>query len=91
MPGAAHDALLDVPGIGADLQHLDIVIGFQHQAIGIAQVLLHQFRHVAEIGDQRELHAARAEGESERVDGVVRNAEGRDFDIADAESAGRPG
>ena len=32
MPGAAHDALLDVPGIRPDLQHFEIVIGFQHQA-----------------------------------------------------------
>ena len=62
------------------------MIRFQHQSIAIAQVLLHQFGHVTEIGDERELHAVGAKGEAERVDGVVGNAEGRDFDIADAKS-----
>ena len=42
MPGAAHHALLDVPGIGADLEHFEIVIRFEDQEIGFAQMLLHE-------------------------------------------------
>src|SRR5437879_1987244 len=86
MAGAAHHALLDVPGIRADLEHLHIVIRFEHEAIAIAQVLLDQLGHVTEIGHQGELHAGSAEGEAERVDGVVGNAKRRDFDIANAEA-----
>src|SRR6266566_2998366 len=86
MAGAAHDALLDVPGIRADLEHLHIVIRFEHEAIAIAQVLLDQLGHVTKIGHQGELHAGSAEGEAERVDGVVGNAKRRDFDIANAKA-----
>ena len=60
MPGAAHHALLDVPRIRPHLQHFEIVIRFQHQAIGIAQMNFHQFRQIAEIGDDRYFHAVRA-------------------------------
>ena len=86
MAGAAHDALFDVPRVGTDLQHLHIVIGFEHQAIAIAQVLLYQFGHVTEIGHQRKLHPGGAKREAERVDGVVGNTKRRDFDIAHAKS-----
>ena len=82
MPGAAHDALLDVPRIGADLQHIEIVIGLEHQAVRIAQVNLYQLRQVAEVGHNRYLHTARAECESQRIDGVVRNRNRRHFNIA---------
>src|SRR5580700_6355013 len=34
MADAAHHALLDRPGIGADLQHFQIVIGFKQHQIG---------------------------------------------------------
>jgi hypothetical protein len=87
--GAAHDALFHVPGIGADLKRLHVVIRFQDQAIAIAEVLFHQFRHVTEIGHQREFQALGAKGEAQRIDGVVGDAKGRDFDIADAESVAR--
>jgi len=33
MAGAAEDALLDDPGIRADLEHVEIVIRFENQAI----------------------------------------------------------
>ena len=38
MPGAAEDALLDDPGIRADLQHVEVVIGFEDQAIGATKM-----------------------------------------------------
>jgi len=86
MPGAAHDALLHMPGIRTHLEHLQIVIRFQHDSIAITQVLLHQLGHVTEIGDERQLHAGGTKGEAERVDGVMGDAEGSDFDIADTKS-----
>ncbi len=33
MPFASHHALLDGPGVRADLEHFEIVIRFQHQQI----------------------------------------------------------
>jgi hypothetical protein len=84
--GAAHHTLLDVPGIRADLEHFEIVIGFEDHAVAIAQVLLHEFRHVAEIGNQSEFYAAGAKGEAERIDGVVWNTERRHFNIAHGKS-----
>lgn len=36
MAGAAEDALLDDPGIRADLEHVQIVIGFEDETIGAA-------------------------------------------------------
>ena len=43
MSRAAHHALLDVPRVRPDLEHFEIVIRFQNQEIGLAQVLLHEF------------------------------------------------
>src|SRR5579863_439427 len=85
MAGAAHDALLDVPGIGADLQHFQIVIGFEDQEVGFAQVMLYQLGHVAEVGDDGDFFAVGAESVADGVGGIVRNGERGDFDIADYE------
>ena len=90
MPRAAHHALLDVPRIRPDLQHFEIVVGFEHQAVGIAQVNFHEFGQVAEVGDDRDFDSIRAKGEPQGVDGVVRNAEGRDFNVADDKSLPGP-
>jgi hypothetical protein len=46
MPGATHHALLDVPRLRPYFKHFEIVIGLQHQHVGIAQMMLHQFGHV---------------------------------------------
>ena len=89
MPGAAEDALLDDPRIRSDLEHVQIVIGFQQQTIGVAQMNFHQLRHVAKIGDQRHLRAIGAKREADRVGSVVRNLKGVDIDIANRRSAGR--
>ncbi len=47
MAGPAENALLDDPGIRADLEHVQIVIGFEDQAIGAAEMHFDQFGHVA--------------------------------------------
>ena len=85
MASAGEDALLDDPGIGADFEHVEIVIGFEDEAIGVAQMDFDELRHVAEVGDDGELGAVGAEGESDRVGSVVRNRERVDVDIADGE------
>ncbi len=86
MSGAAEDALLDDPRIGADLEHVEIVIGFENQAIGVAQMDLDQLRHVAEVGDESDLDSIGAEREADRIGSIVGNGKRVHFDVADAEA-----
>ena len=86
MAGAAEDALLHDPGVGADLQHIEIVIRFENEAIGIAQMDFHECRHVAQVGDDGKLGAVGAEREGDRVGSVMRDGESVDVDITDGEA-----
>src|SRR5574340_676114 len=86
MTGAAQDALLDDPGIRPDLEHVQIVIGFKNQTIGVAEMDFDELWHVAEVGDDSELGAVRAESEGDRIGGVVRNGESMDVNIPDGEA-----
>src|SRR5713226_2402576 len=85
MACAAEDPLLDDPGIRADLEHVEIVIGFEHQAVGATKMDLDELGHVAEVGDDGHLCAVRTESEADGVGGVVRNGESVDVDIPDRE------
>jgi hypothetical protein len=84
--GAGEDALFDDPGIRADLEHVEIVIGFENEAIGLAEMDPDVIGQVAEIGADGDFGAVGAEGESDRVGGVVRDGERVDVDIADRET-----
>ena len=86
MPGAAHHALLDKPRIGPDLEHIEVVVRFEDQKIRFAQVMLHEFRHIAEIGHDGHFRAVAAEGIAHRIGRIVRDGERIDFDIADLEA-----
>lgn len=83
---AAHHTLLDVPGIRPNLQHFKIVVGFQHQAIGFAQVKFHELRKIAEVSNNGDFRTTRAKSESQRIDGIMRNRKWRDFNIANNEA-----
>jgi len=85
MSRAAHDALLDVPRVGPDFEHLEIVIRFENQEIRVAQMMLHEFGQIAEVRDDGYFRAVRAKGVADGIGRVMRNREGRDFDIADFE------
>jgi hypothetical protein len=86
MAGAGENALLDDPGIRADLEHVEIVIGFEDEAIGLAEMDLDEFGHVAEIGADGDLVAVGAEGEADGVGGIVRDGEGVDVDVTDGKA-----
>jgi len=86
MAGAAENALLDDPGIRADLEHVEIVIGFEDEAIGLAEMDSDVIGQVAEIGADGDLGAVGAEGESDGVGCVVRDGERVDVDVADGEA-----
>jgi len=82
VPFAAHHALLDGPRVGADLEHFEIVIRFQHQQIHAAQMELDGVRDVAQVGYQTYFNALRAKTEAHRINRIVRNCKAVDFDIA---------
>ena len=85
MPGAAEDALLDDPRIRSHFEHVQIVIRFKQQTIGVAQMNFHKFGHVSKIGNNRHLGAIGAESEADGVGSVVRNLKCVDIDIANRE------
>lgn len=85
MTGAAHDALLDVPRVRADFEHFQVVIGLENEAIGVAEMEFHQFGEVAEVGDDGDFDAVGAKGVADGIGGVVRNGEGRHFNVANGE------
>ncbi len=86
MAGAGEDALFDDPGIGANLEHVEIVIGFEDEAIGLTKMDAHVIGEVAEIGADGDFCAVCAEGEGDRVCSIVRDGEGVDINVADGEA-----
>jgi len=86
MAGAGKDALLDDPGVRADLKHVEIVVGFEDEAIGLAEMDSDVVWKVAEISADGDFGAVGAEGEADGVGSVVRDGEGVDVDIADGEA-----
>jgi len=89
VPGAAHHALLDKPWIGPDLEHIEVVVRFEDQKIGFAQMMLHQLRHIAQIGDDSYLRAVATKGVAHRIGCVMRDGEGIDFDVANLKALAR--
>ena len=86
MAGAGEDALLDDPGIRADLEHVEIVIGFEDEAIGLAEMDSDMIGQVAEIGADGDFGAVGAESEANGVGSVMRNRESVNVDVADGEA-----
>lgn len=86
MTGAAHDALLDVPGIRADFEHFQVVIGFEDEAIGVAKMKFDELGQVAEVSDNGDFCTAGTECIADGIRGVMRNSERRNFDISDGEA-----
>lgn len=86
MAVAAHDALLHGPRVGADLQHFEIVIGFEQQHIGTLQVHADGFGEVAEVGGDGHFDAFGTQAETDGVDCVVRDGEAVDLNVADGET-----
>src|SRR5437773_9428433 len=87
MAVAAHYALFHGPGIRADLQHIEIVVGLEHQDLRAAQVELDGVWKIAQVGDEADFDALRAEAEANGIDGVMRNGEAADLDVAHREAA----
>lgn len=85
MAGAAHDALLNIPGVRANFEHLQVVIGLKNEAIRIAQMEFDELGEVAEVGNDGDFGTVGAKGVADGIGGVVRDSEGRNFDVANGE------
>jgi hypothetical protein len=83
MAGAGEYALFDYPGIGANFEHVEIVVGFEDEAIGLAEMDPDMIGQVAEIGADGDFRSVGAEGESDGVGSIVRDGEGVDVYVAD--------
>src|SRR5581483_8376080 len=85
----AEDALLDAPGVGPVLEHLEIVVGLKQQDIHVLERKLHILGDIAKVsGDgHADGFAGSVEDKSAGVSSIVGNREGADFEVADAEAA----
>src|SRR5271169_3892726 len=75
MSRAGKNSLLYDPGIRTDFQHIQVVIGFENEAIGLAQVHFDEFRQVAEVRADGYLGAIGAKREADRIGSIMRNSE----------------
>jgi len=87
---AAENPLFEAPWPGGTiLEHLDIVVGFEDEAMSRPHALEHELRGMAEIGEEPEIAGGGPHEESHRVLRIVRDAEGFDGDIPDLERGAR--
>jgi hypothetical protein len=84
MAGAGKDALLHYPGIRANLQHIQIVIGFENYAVGVAKMHFNKFRHVAKVSADRHFDAIGSEGETHGVYSIMGNHKSMDVNVTHA-------
>ncbi len=82
---AAHHPLFDVPRIGPDFEHIQIVIRLEDETLAAFHSLLNDFVNIPKISHHPHLYAFRFEGERHGVGGVMGDGKRRDFDVADDE------
>jgi hypothetical protein len=79
---AAHDALLEHPGPrGVLLQQFQIMVGFEHERIGVADAFDDEFCRVTEVREHSDGLRAVADSESHGVLRIVRDTEGIDGQV----------
>ena len=78
------DSLLHRPGpMGIVLQHFLVVVRFDHQSVHLPEPLRQHLGGVSEVCDETEAALPGMKGESDRINGVVRDRERFHRDIAD--------
>lgn len=83
--GAGKDSLFDDPRVRTDLEHVQIVIGFEDHAVGFAKVDFDHFGEIPEVGADGDFAAVGTKGETDGIGGIVRNGEGVYVDVTDRE------
>src|SRR5437867_4300872 len=89
VPYPAHYPLLYRPGVRASPQHLDIMVGFNHQHVAAAQMIANVGRDVSEISRDGNFYAFRTKGKSHWIGSIMRDSEWRNRNIADLKPASR--
>src|SRR5215472_267675 len=87
MPHPAHHSLFHRPRIWAPAQHLQVMVGFDHQHVATAQMILHTAWHVSQISADSDFYTFAAKREANRVDGIMGNGKGSNGYVADLEGA----
>ena len=84
MAVTAKNALLETPRAPwTILQHLHVVIGFEHEDVRRTDAFEHQFRHVTEVGDEGDVTGRCAQQITDGILGVVRDGKGIHLQVAD--------
>ncbi len=84
MAVAAENALFETPGAtGTILEHLHIVIGFEHKDIGGTEAVENHLGHVAEVGGEADVAGGSADEIADGILGIVRDGKGFDGDIGE--------
>jgi hypothetical protein len=84
MAVAAQDALLERPRAARTiLQHLHVVVGFEHEGVRVPDAVKHELGRVAEVGGKADVAVRGAQKISDRVLRVVRNGKRLDAHVAD--------
>ena len=90
MAVGGHDTLLDGKrSFGVSLEHLLVVIGFDEKTIDAGDVVDNGVVDVSEIGEDADGDGVAADGEADRIGGVVRDGKSGDFEGVQAEGAAR--
>lgn len=87
MAVAAKDALLERPGTaGRILQHLHVMIGFQHQNVCGPRAFNDQFGYMSQVGNEPDIAAGGVNQKTDGVLGIVRNGKGVHLQVGDFEA-----
>src|SRR5262249_1442855 len=78
----SHQPLLQCPRIRSDPEHLEVMIRFENQYVRPEQLFCDLVRHVADIGQLRELCSAASHCKCNRFGCVVRDAERQNLEVA---------
>lgn len=84
MAVTTEDALLEAPGAArAVLQHLHVVIGFEHEDVGRTDAIEDKLGDMAEVGGEAEIAGGSTDEVADGVLGIVRDGKGFDGDIGE--------
>src|SRR5262245_4408453 len=85
MAVTSHESLLQVPWIWPDSQHFKVVIGLQNQHMRSTQLMSDIVRHVADVGQLRDLHSAAIDAERDWLGRIMRHFERQNLYVSNFE------
>src|SRR5262245_25504229 len=80
---SSHQALLQIPRVWPNAQHLEIVIGFENQNVRAPKPLRDKLRQISNVGELCDLDSAACDAECNRLRCVMWNPEWQHLNIPD--------